>query len=110
MPDKRAPSVRARQLAAELRRLRDEARLTGEEVGERLGWSPAKVSRIETARTAITAADLASLPEGVTIDADPDLLLVHVTSRAPAAEPAPAEAESATQPEVIKPERREKEE
>ena len=61
MPDKRAPSVRARQLAAELRRLRDEARLTGEEVGERLGWSPAKVSRIETARTAITAADLTRL-------------------------------------------------
>ena len=61
MPDKRAPSVRARQLAAELRRLRDETRLTGEEVGERLGWSPAKVSRIETARTAITAADLSRL-------------------------------------------------
>ncbi len=61
MPDTRAPSVRARQLAAELRRLRDEARLTGEEVGERLGWSPAKVSRIETARTAITAADLTRL-------------------------------------------------
>lgn len=61
MPDKRAPSVRARQLAAELRRLRDAAQLTGEEVGERLGWSPAKVSRIETARTAITAADLSRL-------------------------------------------------
>jgi transcriptional regulator with XRE-family HTH domain len=61
MADKRAPSVRARQLAAELRRLRDEARLTGEDVGERLGWSPAKVSRIETARTSITAADLSRL-------------------------------------------------
>ena len=36
-------------------------RLTGEEVGERLGWSPAKVSRIETARTAITATDLSRL-------------------------------------------------
>ena len=61
MADKRAPSVRARQLAAELRRLRDETQLTGEEVGERLGWSPAKVSRVETARTAITPADLARL-------------------------------------------------
>lgn len=61
MADKRAPSVRARQLAAELRRLRDETQLTGEEVGERLGWSPAKVSRAETARTAITPADLARL-------------------------------------------------
>ena len=61
MADKRAPSVRARQLAAELRRLRDETQLTGEEVGERLGWSPAKVSRVETARTAITPAALARL-------------------------------------------------
>jgi transcriptional regulator with XRE-family HTH domain len=61
MRDKRAPTVRARQLAAELRRLRDEARLTGEEVGERLGWSAAKVSRVETAKIAINASDLARL-------------------------------------------------
>lgn len=37
------------------------ARLTGEEVGERLGWSAAKVSRIETARIAVTPSDLARL-------------------------------------------------
>jgi len=51
------------------------------------------------------------LPEGVTVDADPELLLVHVTSRAAAPEPAPgAEVEGGTtQPEVIKPERKEKE-
>jgi transcriptional regulator with XRE-family HTH domain len=61
MADKRTPSVRARQLAAELRRLRDEARLTGEEAGDRLGWSSAKVSRIETARIAVAPADLARL-------------------------------------------------
>lgn len=61
MPDKRTPSVRARQLAAELRRLRDEAQLTGEEAGDRLGWSAAKVSRIETARIAVAPADLARL-------------------------------------------------
>lgn len=61
MAEKRAPTVRARQLAAELRRLRDEARLTGDEAGERLGWSPAKISRIETAKIAITASDLARL-------------------------------------------------
>lgn len=52
------------------------------------------------------------LPEGVTIDADPEQLLLHVTSRAAAPEPSPtAEAEAAAQqPEVIKPERKEKEE
>lgn len=52
-----------------------------------------------------------TLPSGVTIDADPEMLLIHVSSRAPAPEPAPSEvAESVTQPEVIKPERKEKEE
>jgi large subunit ribosomal protein L25 len=60
---------------------------------------------------AVHVKDLTGLPEGVKIvDADEDLLLVHVTSRAAAAEPAPSEAEAPVQPEVIKPERREKEE
>jgi large subunit ribosomal protein L25 len=51
------------------------------------------------------------LPPDVTVDADPDLLLVHIVTRAVAPEPteaAPA-AEAPTQPEVIKPERKEKE-
>jgi large subunit ribosomal protein L25 len=50
------------------------------------------------------------LPEGVTLAADPDLLLVHVTSRAAAAEPEAGEGETSVQPVVIKPERKEKEE
>jgi large subunit ribosomal protein L25 len=55
--------------------------------------------------------DLTGLPEGVTINAEPEQLLVHVTTRAAAPEPvAEPEAEAAAQPEVIKPERREKEE
>jgi transcriptional regulator with XRE-family HTH domain len=61
MADRRPPSVRARQLAAELRRLRDAATLTGEEAAARLGWSPSKVSRIETGNTAPGAADLRRL-------------------------------------------------
>jgi transcriptional regulator with XRE-family HTH domain len=55
------PSVRARQLAAELRRLRESATLTGDEVAGQLGWSPAKVSRIENGRIAVSAADLRHL-------------------------------------------------
>ena len=53
-----------------------------------------------------------TLPEGVTLDADPELLLVHIVSRAPEPEPeTAAESESTTtQPEVIKPERKDKEE
>jgi large subunit ribosomal protein L25 len=58
---------------------------------------------------AIHVRDLA-LPEGVTVDADPDQLLVHVTSRAAAPEPTTEAEAAAQQPEVIKPERKEKEE
>jgi transcriptional regulator with XRE-family HTH domain len=58
VPDRRPPSVRARQLAAELRRLRDAATLTGEEAAGQLGWSPSKVSRIETGQTPPGPADL----------------------------------------------------
>lgn len=61
MADRRPPSVRARQLAAELRRLRDAATLTGEEAAGRLGWSPSKISRIETGTTAPGPADLRRL-------------------------------------------------
>jgi transcriptional regulator with XRE-family HTH domain len=53
--------VRARQLAAELRRLREETTLTGEEAADRLGWSPSKVSRIETGKTTVTGGDLRRL-------------------------------------------------
>jgi large subunit ribosomal protein L25 len=50
------------------------------------------------------------LPEGVKLAGDPDALIVHVTTRAAAAEPvAGVEGETTTQPEVIKPERKEKE-
>ncbi len=59
---------------------------------------------------ALHVSDLtASLPEGVKIDADADLLLVHVTTRATTPEPAEG-GEGPVQPEVIKPERKEKEE
>jgi hypothetical protein len=37
------------------------AGMTGEQVSEKLGWSVAKVSRIETARTAVAPGDLAQL-------------------------------------------------
>jgi len=61
MPELGSPSVRRRRLAAELRRLREERNLTGEDVAESLGWSASKLSRIELARTGIKAADLSRL-------------------------------------------------
>ena len=48
-----------RELAEELRRLRGERR--GAAVARRLGWSESKLSRIETARTGISEADLERL-------------------------------------------------
>jgi len=61
---------------------------------------------------AIHVRDLTGLPDGVTINADPDLLLTHVVTRAAAPEPTEVAAgEGPVQPEVIKPERsKEKEE
>jgi transcriptional regulator with XRE-family HTH domain len=44
--------VRRRQLMTELRRLRDAAGLTQDEVAGQLDWHPTKVMRIETGRTA----------------------------------------------------------
>jgi transcriptional regulator with XRE-family HTH domain len=46
------PTVRRRQLMTELRRLREGARLTQDEVASTLDWHPTKVMRIETGRTA----------------------------------------------------------
>lgn len=51
-----------------------------------------------------------TLPANLTVDADEDLLLLHVVVRAaPTEEAAAPAAEGVTQPEVIKPERKEKE-
>jgi len=46
------PTGRRRQLVAELRRLREAAGLTQDDVATRLDWHPTKVMRIETGRTA----------------------------------------------------------
>lgn len=56
-----SPTVRRRRLAAELRRLRMDARRTAQDVGEILGWSKAKVSRYELAQGGLKPADVARL-------------------------------------------------
>jgi transcriptional regulator with XRE-family HTH domain len=62
MPSDRASqTIRRRRLAAELRRLRERAGLTGDEAAERLGWSGSKISRIETHRIGVKPADLGKL-------------------------------------------------
>lgn len=61
VPEHGSPTVRRRRLAAELRRLREKAELTGDEVAERLGWSPSKISRIENTRSGLRIADARKL-------------------------------------------------
>jgi transcriptional regulator with XRE-family HTH domain len=46
-----SPTVRRRQLVAELKRLRETADLTQDDVAQRLDWHHTKVFRIETGRT-----------------------------------------------------------
>jgi Domain of unknown function (DUF5753)/Helix-turn-helix domain len=55
------PTVRGRRLARELRRLREERQLTLQEVADRLGWSRATVSRLETGQTRPHHGDVADL-------------------------------------------------
>lgn len=63
MPEYGGSTVRRRRLAAEVRRLREGAGLTEEEVAERLDWSSSKLSRIELHRTGLKPHDLARLLE-----------------------------------------------
>lgn len=61
MPRQKGSMVLRRRLAAELRRIREDRDLTALEVGKEVGWSEAKVSRIETANVGITTNDLAKM-------------------------------------------------
>ena len=62
MPGVQSPTVRRRRLAQELRQLREAAGLTIDEVAQRLeGMSPAKISRIETARVGVQPRDVMDL-------------------------------------------------
>jgi hypothetical protein len=58
MPARSSPTVKRRRLAVELRRHREGAALTIDEVAERLEWSTAKISRIENARVRVLPRDV----------------------------------------------------
>jgi transcriptional regulator with XRE-family HTH domain len=70
MAERNAPSIRGKQLAKALRVLRASDGRTGEAIGAILGWSGAKISRIETAKIAISAADLRKLLDLYEVPAD----------------------------------------
>lgn len=56
-----SPAVRRRRLAAELRRLRQSSGMTVEAAGDLLGWSKAKISRYELARSGLRPRDIERL-------------------------------------------------
>jgi len=64
----KSPTVRRRRLGLELRQLREAAGMTCEQVAERLEWSAAKVSRIETAKVGVRPRDVTDLLDAYGID------------------------------------------
>jgi transcriptional regulator with XRE-family HTH domain len=58
-----SPTVRRKRLGIELRRLREQAELTCEEVGQRLECSGTRISRMETGRISVRPGDVRELLE-----------------------------------------------
>jgi transcriptional regulator with XRE-family HTH domain len=56
-----SPTIRARRLRRELRRLRDRAGLTAEDVAADLGWHRTKVIRVELGHSRVTPTDVRDL-------------------------------------------------
>jgi transcriptional regulator with XRE-family HTH domain len=59
--DIEGPTLRRRRLGAELKRCRESAGLTQQDVSRHFEWHSAKVTRIETARVAVTPRDVRDL-------------------------------------------------
>ena len=68
MPARSSPTVKRRRLAAELRRQREAAHLTIDDVAEQLEWSTAKISRIENARVSVLPRDVKFLLKTYGVD------------------------------------------
>ena len=74
-----SPTVRRRRLAAEMRRLRQAAKLTIEQVAELLEWSPGKVSKIENAQGVGDARDARQLLDAYGVSRRPGARAAAVT-------------------------------
>jgi transcriptional regulator with XRE-family HTH domain len=78
-----SPTVRRRRVAFELRRLREAAKLTCEDVATRLECSASKISRIETGRVTVSPRDVRDLLRiyGVPVDQQDSLIQLARESR-----------------------------
>jgi transcriptional regulator with XRE-family HTH domain len=73
-----SPTVRRRRLALELRRLREAARLTCEEVADHLECSASKISRVETGRVSVSPRDVRDMLELYGVQAEQRERLVQL--------------------------------
>jgi transcriptional regulator with XRE-family HTH domain len=78
MGTEHSPTVRRRRLALELRRLREAAKLTCEEVAEHLECSASKISRVETGRVSVSPRDVRDMLELYGVPADQRESLVQL--------------------------------
>jgi transcriptional regulator with XRE-family HTH domain len=78
MASAQSPTVRRRRLALELRRLRESAKLTCEEVAERMECSASKISRVETGRVSVSPRDVRDMLEIYNAPADQRESLVQL--------------------------------
>jgi transcriptional regulator with XRE-family HTH domain len=78
MASEHSPTVRRRRLALELRRLREAARLTCEEVADHLECSASKISRVETGRVSVSPRDVRDMLEVYNVPADQRESLVQL--------------------------------
>jgi transcriptional regulator with XRE-family HTH domain len=78
MAAEHSPTVRRRRLALELRRLREAAHLTCEEVAEHLECSTSKVSRIETGRVSVSPRDVRDMLDLYGVSAQEGASLVQL--------------------------------
>lgn len=76
------PTVRRRRLASELRRLREAADLTIDEVGDKLECSASKISRIETGHVGVTPRDVRDMLELYAVLGDDREALVQLSREA----------------------------
>jgi transcriptional regulator with XRE-family HTH domain len=78
LSDRSSPTSRRRRLGLELRRLREAAELTGDDVAKQLGWSVSKVSRIEKARAAVPWSDVSDLLDIYKVDGQTRAALIQL--------------------------------
>ena len=77
-----ASSAHRQRVGAEVRRIREDLGLSGVQVAEALGWSQSKVSRIETARFAVSVWELAALLDYYAVPEEVRAELLAVTAEA----------------------------